>query len=506
VGIPRIGPPNKPAQFDMPHSKMRGVMTTEPVRIFLSYSWSSPTHESWVLALAGRLRQDGVDAILDKWDLQHGHDAYKFMEQMVTDASVSKVLMICDRKYAEKADRREGGAGAESQIISPELYGKSIQDKFAAAITEVDEKGNAYVPIFYKGRIYFDFSSDEKYEEQYEDLLRWIVGKPLRVKPPLGEPPRHLENAISIVSTGSKFQRVTNALRQGALTATGLLKEFSDALIEDFEKLRISGANNPTFDDEVIASIESARPYVDQTIGLITAIARYSRDDQHFGEFLKLLERLAAFINRPENISSWTEWDFDNYRYLCHEIFLTSFAVLLREERFDLAGAMVEHAYFIRGEARGSRATESYGVFRPYLKSLESRNARLNLNRTSLHADLLEKQYRDKTLNFNDIMQADFVLYLRDALSIVDSGEYLSWYPVTLVYSGRRNRPFDVFARSESKKFFAKFMSVLAANSVAEFKTKIVEIVKARERLPQYSHSRLDVGTLSNAENIGLVA
>ena len=117
-------------------------MASEAVKAFISYGWSTPEHEEWVLALATRLREDGVDVIIDQWDLKPGHDAYKFMEQMVSDESVKRVILVCDRRYSEKADKRVGGVGTESQIISPELYGNSRQDKFAAIVREYQDDGS----------------------------------------------------------------------------------------------------------------------------------------------------------------------------------------------------------------------------------------------------------------------------------------------------------------------------------------------------------------------------
>ena len=80
-----------------------------PPRVFVSYSWTSPAHETWVLSLATELVELGVDVILDKWTLREGADKYAFMEKMVTDPSVGKVILICDQLYAEKADGRKGG-------------------------------------------------------------------------------------------------------------------------------------------------------------------------------------------------------------------------------------------------------------------------------------------------------------------------------------------------------------------------------------------------------------
>ncbi len=44
------------------------------------------------------------------------------MERSVTDPAVSHVLIITDQSYQEKADKRSGGVGVETQIISPHVY------------------------------------------------------------------------------------------------------------------------------------------------------------------------------------------------------------------------------------------------------------------------------------------------------------------------------------------------------------------------------------------------
>ena len=77
-----------------------------------------------------RLLSDGVDVILDIYDLQEGQDKNAFMERMVTDPNVTHVLVICDKGYAEKADARKQGVGTESQIISQEVYDQVEQTKF----------------------------------------------------------------------------------------------------------------------------------------------------------------------------------------------------------------------------------------------------------------------------------------------------------------------------------------------------------------------------------------
>lgn len=155
-------------------------------KIFISYSWSS---DDIVVPLAERLMSHGVQVVLDKWDLKEGQDKYAFMEQCVNDPEISKVLIICDKKYAEKANLRKGGVGDETVIISGEVYGKMEQEKFIPVIAEKDEEGNPYVPTYIKSRIYIDLSDMEKYEEEYEKLLRNIYEKPIYRKPKLGQRP-----------------------------------------------------------------------------------------------------------------------------------------------------------------------------------------------------------------------------------------------------------------------------------------------------------------------------
>ena len=94
----------------------------ESPKVFISYSWTTPEHEQRVLDIATELVESGIDAILDKWDLKEGDDADVFMEQMVSDPSIQKVLIICDKMYSEKSDKRKGGAGTEAQIISRRVY------------------------------------------------------------------------------------------------------------------------------------------------------------------------------------------------------------------------------------------------------------------------------------------------------------------------------------------------------------------------------------------------
>lgn len=126
---------------------------------------------------AQRLVSHGIDVVLDKWDIKEGQDKYAFMERCVNDPEITKVLIICDKAYALKADGRTGRVGDETVIISSEIYGNMKQEKFIPVIAEKNEDGKPYVPVYIKTRIYVDLSDQNTYEAEYEKLLRNIYEK-----------------------------------------------------------------------------------------------------------------------------------------------------------------------------------------------------------------------------------------------------------------------------------------------------------------------------------------
>ena len=53
----------------------------------------SQPHKDWVRSLASALRTNGIDAVLDQWDLSPGQDIAAFMAGGIRTAD--RVLLIC---------------------------------------------------------------------------------------------------------------------------------------------------------------------------------------------------------------------------------------------------------------------------------------------------------------------------------------------------------------------------------------------------------------------------
>jgi hypothetical protein len=109
----------RPSDFQTEPPDQTQKRPEKPPRVFISYSRTSPEHEQWVEALGAFLRENGIDARLDIWNLRRGMDLPQFMTNELTLAD--RVVLVSDERYAEKADGRVGGAGWETMIVQGDI-------------------------------------------------------------------------------------------------------------------------------------------------------------------------------------------------------------------------------------------------------------------------------------------------------------------------------------------------------------------------------------------------
>lgn len=156
-----------------------------PPKVFISYSHDSQLHKDWVLSLATRLVANGVDVVLDQWDLTLGSDLPRFMEAGLTAAQ--RVLAVCTLPYVTKANAGVGGVGYEKMILTAQLMQQISGDRIIPVIR--NNLSTPPTPTFLGSRLYIDFRDDLLYETRYAELLRDIHGQEIRPRPPLGNNP-----------------------------------------------------------------------------------------------------------------------------------------------------------------------------------------------------------------------------------------------------------------------------------------------------------------------------
>jgi hypothetical protein len=153
--------------------------------VFVSYSHDSPEHRRWVVEFVSRLVNNGINVMIDQWDVGPGHDLAKYMEQSVSDAD--RVLLICTEKYVAKANDGLGGVGYEAMIVTSELMRNLGSAKFIPIVRQTSP--DTILPKALGTRYYINFGEGRDAEPAYEELLRELHAAPAVSKPPIGANP-----------------------------------------------------------------------------------------------------------------------------------------------------------------------------------------------------------------------------------------------------------------------------------------------------------------------------
>jgi len=129
--------------------------------------------------------ENGVDAVLDQWDLQLGSNLISFMEKGLTNSD--RVLIVCTDNYNQRSNNGMGGVGYEKNILTGALYINQDTTKFIPCIRSVS--GPTKTPVCLAGRAYIDFSDNARFDASLKLLLHELYNIPLRPKPDLGKSP-----------------------------------------------------------------------------------------------------------------------------------------------------------------------------------------------------------------------------------------------------------------------------------------------------------------------------
>lgn len=160
-------------------------MSSFTLDVFISYSHDSTQHEERVLALADRLRTDGISAMIDQYQTAPPEGWQLWMQKLIRDAKF--VLVVCTETYQRRVMKEEAqgkGLGVlwESTIIYSHLYSAGVvNEKFIPIYFESGDIKHIPVPL--QPTTYYDVSTDEGYERLY----RRLTEQPETPAPSLGK-------------------------------------------------------------------------------------------------------------------------------------------------------------------------------------------------------------------------------------------------------------------------------------------------------------------------------
>lgn len=413
---------------------------------------------------------DGIDVVLDIWDLREGDDKYAFMEKMVTDESVTHVLVFSDSEYTEKANARKAGVGTESQIISSEVYSKVQQSKFLPIACEFDESGEPFLPAFLKSRIWINFSSHEAANDNWEQLVRVLYGKPAYEKPTLGKAPTYVTTNVTTPANpaGLKFATLRQAIIQDRRGLKTYRQDFLDACCIYADTLRIRSRPDVTnIGQRVLEDCGKLKLVRDQIVDWVLLESGNNPSDE-FGEALiSLLERLLELKSRPPEIDSWSETWFEAHGVFVYETFLYIVAALLKTESYSTLQLILTSHYLLpETKTSGTNQFDTFDAFYGYSETLQIL-AQEGRKLYAPAAELIKRQSDRTDLPFSDVMQAELLILMMAFIT-----ENCRWYPQTLHYLSRSGA-FPFFTKAARHRDFQKLAKITGISNGDSLRTAV---------------------------------
>jgi len=487
--------------------------TLDTPKVFISYSWKPISNKQKALELAKRLANDSVHVIIDEWDLGEGQDKYQFMEQMVNNSDIRRVLIICNKDYSEKANKKKGGVGVESLIISDEIYNQADQKKFIPVIFEKDSNEKAFVPTFIKSRIYIDLSSDNIFEDEYEKLLRNIYDKPASKRPPLGTIPAYLtEEEPTTLRTSHKVKVIENALKNEKRNSQVFIDDYYSTFIEalkDFEITKDELKPSDNVDEVVLKKIEDIKSLRNDFINFLDILLTYSYEFNS-DRFIEFLEKLLEFISTQEanSFPSHTHGNLkiDHYRFFYYELFLYLTAIMIQKSKFIELGAVLHNAYIFYNSEIQKTETFYFTYFNQYVESLEKfRNERLQMRRMSVVADTVKQRADIPSISFEFLKECDSLLYYISILQIKKDNSFYwnNWWPYLSVY---RLNHLPLLEKLISKRHFEKLKPLFDVSSIEKLKQNIEKIAELKSDSIARHYNRLPyINQVFNFKTMGQI-
>ena len=467
-------------------------------KVFISYSWSSMHHQEMVKYWADRLLHDGIDVILDIYDLNEGDEKYAFMESMVTDPSITHVLVVCDSKYTERANAREKGVGTESTIISSEVYKRVKQSKFIPILCEFDGSGEPITPAFMNARIGLDFSTPESVNENWEQLIRLLYNKPLHVKPKKGSIPSYIKHdtALPANEPRAKFESLRQAVLQEKKGIKIYRADFLRSCLAYVDELRVR--ERPDEEDlgqKVLNDCIKLKVIRDYICDWLLLEGRITSDLELSESLLEMLERLLEMKSKPNSLTSWNEKWFEAHSVFVYEVFLYVVAALIQLGRYELLRELYSSHYLPpQSPGYSNLDFDDFSCFHGSSELLQD-VLRPGENLCSPSAELFKSQADRADLKFHDIVQAEAVTFLVAMLSEV------YWYPGTLHYISHHER-LPVFVRAAQHKHFEKLAKVTGVESAIELKDRFMNALSQFGFTNSRQFFRLDFKSLLNLDGL----
>lgn len=286
-----------------------------------------------------------------------------------------------------------------------------------------------------------------------------------------------LESLAPKIGSGPTISDLRSALSSSKEPVAPIYSEYLKNIMDNLISIKPDFSKFAEYDDAIVDQIENGLQISYDFIEAALLAAKYGNLDainkiySFFGDALKLYDLPDGFTG------SFRRTDFDGYKFLIYEMFVSFIGTLIKNDRWDIIRGLLDEDLFVDKKYNGGYVdyTEIWG----YIRSLdEIRNNRLSLQRISVTSDLLCERFTttklSELLEFNEFMEADYFLFIERVCKYEDLSERKIgslWTPKSSIFL---DRPPSYIRKAES----SRFLEILAKAAGFNEKSKFVERLK----------------------------
>jgi hypothetical protein len=208
----------------------------------------------------------------------------------------------------------------------------------------------------------------------------------------------------------------------------------------------------------------------------IVEVAAAMNDADSTLEAYRWLGSIFERYDLPMNFTgAFHDTDFDYFRFLGHELTVTVFSFLLREQRWELIERLFREPIVVRYmRNRNGPGTVEWNYACRHVAWLAALNT--SRRRVSVHADILQARHKTgglaALLPADEFVAADFFLFLKCELSPEQPGPHFTWLPWSALYL--RGAPMFILA-AEQKAVAQQIARALGLPSIDVLKSRLME-------------------------------
>lgn len=451
--------------------------------VFISYAWKSKENQERVREFADRLLNNGVNVLLDQYDLKEGDNRYDFMKRSVLEADF--VLVLCDSEYKQKADINNSPSGvwAESQILTPEVMEEKDSSHIIPILWEISPESEftSCFPLFLKPKFGFDFSSVELENKNFTILLRRLFGCSEHEKPELGTPPAFLtqvtqskQNKTTFSSLEISLFNLKDALLRDSRNTGTLRTLFLAQCVQEIKNLQTGNR---------IESWKRGKQIICNTYEMLsqirTLICQWLWLECDCQTVFNMREELHDFLEQLSNISGSSAFCSTSWNTLAHEtftydLFLHIIASLIKHRCRKTANYLLSTSYLCKSKIK---KIDLFWI--PAGQMIEA----LSQPPEGKHflspvREILKKSVTFKRISLDDLEIAEILIACKCYLSYDcrEQTSYHYWYPhlvgdVTF-YSGVSSGLNGIIQKAVTHDGFMKMGELLSVKSGDELREK----------------------------------